>query len=61
MTGPMLNHREVCQLLGVTTKTLTRWRRSKKIRFARLGPHTIRFRQEDIADFIKRRQEGFRA
>ncbi len=61
MTGPMLTAREVCAFLQITAKTLRRYCRARKIRFARLGPHTIRFRQEDIADFIKRRQEGFRA
>jgi excisionase family DNA binding protein len=60
VTGPMLTQKQVCQLLQVTTKTLAKWRRSRKIRYARLGPHTFRFRQEDIADFVQRRQEGFR-
>jgi excisionase family DNA binding protein len=60
MTGPMLTQREVCELLRITAKTLVRLRRSRKIRYARLGPHTIRFRQEDVAEFVRRREEGFR-
>jgi excisionase family DNA binding protein len=60
MTGPMLTQREVCDLLQIAPKTLQLLRRARKIRFARLGPHSIRFRQEDVADFISRRQEGFR-
>lgn len=60
MTGPMLNQREVCRLLAISPKTLQTLRRSRKIRFVRLSARAIRFRQEDVAEFLQRREEGFR-
>jgi len=56
MTGPMLTQTEVCELFRITRKTLQNWRRQRKIGFVRFGHHSIRFRQEDIADFIRRRE-----
>lgn len=60
MTGPMLNQREVCRLLAISPKMLQKLRRSRKIRFVRLSYRAIRFRQEDVAEFLQRREEGFR-
>jgi len=55
--GPstMLTQREVCALLRISAKTLQRLRREKKIRFVKFGPHSIRFRQEDVGKFVNRR------
>jgi excisionase family DNA binding protein len=60
MTGPMLKASEVCALLNICEKMLRKLRRSRKIRFVRLSPRCIRFRQEDVVDFLRRREEGFR-
>lgn len=60
MTGPMLTGKQVCALLGISPKFLQKLRRARKIRFARLSTRCIRFRQEDVAEFIARREEGFR-
>ena len=60
MTGPMLTTAEVCRLLRICAKQLQNLRRSRKIRFVRLSYRAIRFRQEDVADFLQRREEGFR-
>jgi predicted site-specific integrase-resolvase len=60
MTGPMLTQKQVCALLAICPKMLQRLRQSRKIRFVRLSAHAIRFRQEDVADFLQRREEGFR-
>jgi predicted site-specific integrase-resolvase len=60
VTGPMLNQREVCTLLRICAKQLQNLRRSRKIRFVRISAHCIRFRQEDVAEFLQRREEGFR-
>ena len=56
MTGPMLTQTEVCKLFRVTPKTLQNWRRLRKIGYVKFGHRSIRFRQEDIADFIERRE-----
>lgn len=56
MTAPLLNQRDVCTLLRVSAKTLQRLRRERLIRFVQFGPHSIRFRQEDVGDFIRRRE-----
>jgi excisionase family DNA binding protein len=56
----MLNQREVCRLLAISPKMLQKLRRSRKIRFVRLSYRAIRFRQEDVAEFLQRREEGFR-
>jgi excisionase family DNA binding protein len=54
----MLTQREVCELLQICSSTLQRLRRAHKVRFVKLGYRSIRFRQEDVADFIRRREEG---
>ena len=58
--GPLLRASEVCTLLNICEKMLRKLRRSRKIRFVRLSPRCIRFRQEDVAEFLQRREEGFR-
>jgi excisionase family DNA binding protein len=60
MTGPMLKPAEVCAILNVCEKMLRNLRRARKIRFVRLSARCIRFRQEDVAEFLQRREEGFR-
>jgi len=54
MTGPMLTQKEVLKLLRVSPKTLQNWRRTRKIRYVSFGYNSIRFRQEDVEDFISR-------
>ena len=60
MIWPMLTQSEVCRWLQISPKHLQNLRRARKIRFVRLSAHGIRFRQEDVAEFLKRREEGFR-
>jgi excisionase family DNA binding protein len=55
VTGPMLDQNEVCRLLAISRKTLQQLRRERKIKFVRLGYRSIRFRQEDVGEFIRRR------
>jgi len=52
----MLKQQEVCALLRISAKTLQRLRRENWIRFVQWGPHSIRFRQEDVAEFIRRQE-----
>ena len=56
MTGPLLNQRDVCALLRISAKSLQRLRRERRIKFIQFGPHSIRFRQEDVGEFIRRRE-----
>jgi excisionase family DNA binding protein len=55
---PMLTQRQVCELLQIGASTLQKLRRAHKVRFVKLGYRSIRFRQEDVADFIRRRERG---
>jgi excisionase family DNA binding protein len=58
MTGPMLTQSEVCKLLRVSPSTLKNWRRQRKIAFVKFGHCSVRFRQEAVAEFIRRRERG---
>ena len=58
MTGPMLTQAEVCRLLRVSAKTLQNWRRKRKIGYVKFSHCGIRFRQEDVAEFIRRREHN---
>jgi excisionase family DNA binding protein len=56
VTLPLLTQRDVCALLRISAKTLQRFRRECRIKFLKFGPHSIRFRQEDVGEFIRRRE-----
>jgi excisionase family DNA binding protein len=57
VTAPLLTQRDVCALLRISAKTLQRFRRDCRIKFVKFGPHSIRFRQEDVGgEFIRRRE-----
>lgn len=56
MTYPMLTQTEVCRILRVSPKTLQNWRRKKKIGYVKFGHCCIRYRQEDVARFIRHRE-----
>ena len=59
MTGPMLTTADVCTLLGLSKKTVLKLCRARKIRFVQWNARCIRFRQEDVAEFIARHATGF--
>lgn len=61
MTEPLLNQSQVCELLGISKKTLQLLRRKHKIGFARLGHRTIRFRQEQVEQFLRKREQAVAA
>ena len=45
---------EVAKLLGVDRTTLSRWRdRNAGPRYLRIGPKLIRYREDDIAEFLR--------
>jgi excisionase family DNA binding protein len=56
VTLPLLTQRDVCALLRISAKSLQRMRRERLIKFVQFGPHSIRFRQEDVGEFIRRRE-----
>jgi excisionase family DNA binding protein len=56
MTEKLLTQREVCRLLQVSPKTLQRLRRRSMITFVQFGYHSIRFRQDEVEEFIRRQE-----
>lgn len=51
---PLLVEKEVAEQLGVTIRTLQRWRQeSKGPKYCRLTRQTIRYKQEDIDQWIE--------
>jgi len=58
MTDKLLTQREVAVMLGVSIKTLQILRRTRKIGFARFGYRTIRFRESQVYEFLKRREQA---
>lgn len=53
---PLLTQEEVCNLLGICAKTLQVWRRQGRVSFSRLGYKTIRIRQSEVLEIIRRNQ-----
>lgn len=53
----LLTIKEVAAVLGVTPRTVERWKAARIVPFVRLGPGTIRFQQKAIERFIAKRQE----
>ena len=58
LTQPLLKSREVAALLGIAPRTLWLMRsQGRGPRAIRLGPGSLRFRAEDVADWIRAQQE----
>ena len=58
---PLLTSADVAQRLGVTTKTLERWRSSGEKSgppCVRLSRKVIRYRAQDVEDFIRKNIDG---
>lgn len=58
----LLTSKEVCARLGVCFTTLQVLRRNRKIAYLRFGHRSIRFREEAVQEFLRRREkatEGF--
>ena len=58
MTARLLTQREVCQRLGICPTVLQRLRRDRKIAYLRFGYRSIRFREEAVEDFLRRRERA---
>ncbi len=57
-TDRLLTQREVCQRLGICAKTLQILRRNRKIAYLRFGHRSIRFREQAVEDFMRRREQA---
>lgn len=53
----LLAQSEVCERLSISTKTLQKYRRTRKIAFIQLGYNTIRFRETAVQEFIRRGEQ----
>ncbi|WP_109490534.1 helix-turn-helix domain-containing protein [Azospirillum sp. TSA6c] len=52
----LLTSKELAKILNVTTKTLERWRGTGEgPRFVRISASNVRYRAQDLEDFIKMR------
>jgi excisionase family DNA binding protein len=58
----MLTVKEVASILNLHSSTVRRWEKEGLLKSYRIGPrHSLRFRQEDIIDFLgKSRNEVYR-
>ena len=59
MLQKMLTVREVASVLNLHSSTVRRWERGGLLRSYRIGPrHSLRFKQEDILDFVDKSRNG---
>jgi excisionase family DNA binding protein len=56
MTTRLLTQREVCRLLKLSPKTLQILRRTRQIPFVKFGHRSIRFRPDEIQEFVRQRE-----
>jgi excisionase family DNA binding protein len=56
MRGPLLTARQVAEELGVTPRTVLRWTRAGALPGYRIGGRALRFRADEIADWIVERR-----
>jgi excisionase family DNA binding protein len=56
--NPLLSQRDAARLLGLSVRTLERWRvQGEMLRFVKLG-NSVRYRLEDIERFVAARVVG---
>jgi excisionase family DNA binding protein len=56
----LLTSGEVCRALGISVKALQALRRNRKIAYVRVGFGSIRFQQQAIHDFLRKRDRAIR-
>jgi excisionase family DNA binding protein len=56
----LLTSGEVCRALGISVKALQTLRRTRKIAYVRVGFGSIRFRQQAVHDFLRKREKAIR-
>ena len=53
---PLLKTSDVCELLGVSRKTVNRLHRDGFLPKIKVGAKTVRYRQEDLDKLVQRRR-----
>ena len=53
---PLLKTSDVCELLGVSRKTVNRLHRDGFLPKIKVGAQTVRYRQEDLDKLVQRRR-----
>ena len=48
---------DVARMFQVSKITVHRWKENGELRFIKLGPGSVRFRPEDVEDFIRRSEQ----
>jgi excisionase family DNA binding protein len=54
----LLTSKDVAEKFNVSGKTIERWRKKGQIKFYSVGPRSIRFKKEDVEEFLKPRANG---
>ncbi len=57
-TGAVLTKTEAAELLRIKPRTLDEWMRHKRIPYSKLPGGTVRFRRDQLLDFIQKFQVG---
>jgi len=58
----MLTVKEVASILNIHTNTARRWEKKGLLKSYGIGPrHSLRFKQEDILDFLDKSRNGVHA
>lgn len=47
---------QVALKLGVTTRTVAKWRAKGLLRATKLGPRAVRYSEDDVAEFVRMNQ-----
>ena len=50
---PLLKTKDVCELLGVSSRTVRRLTQSGQLRCISLSRNFVRFREEDVEQFVQ--------
>jgi len=58
MSDKLLTTYEVCRRLGICATVLQRLRRERKIAFIKFGHRSIRFREEAVQEFLRRKEKA---
>lgn len=58
MSDRLLTTTEVCRRLGICLKSLQVLRKTRKIAYLRFGHRSIRFREQAVEDFLRRREKA---
>jgi excisionase family DNA binding protein len=56
--GAVLTKTEAAELLRIKPRTLDEWMRHKRIPYSKLPGGTVRFRRDQLLDFIQKLQIG---